>query len=89
MMSPKQSTDHHMEPIMKPIYIFLLLAVTVVLGLILYLVLREPAVQDGVKELKQDTRELGHDAVRGVKDAADATKDAAKDAKDGINDAVK
>ena len=60
---------------------FLLIAgLVLVLGIVLFLVLREPEAQTQIDKTKRDTKELGHDAVEGVKDTYDATKDAVHDA---------
>lgn len=55
-------------------------AVLIVLGIVLFLILREPETHTRIDKAKHDTKELGHDAAEGVKDAYDATKDAVHDA---------
>ena len=51
-----------------------------ILALVIFFILRQPEAQTEIKKTKQDTRELGNDAVEGVKDAYGATKDAVQDA---------
>ena len=52
----------------------------VAVALVIFFILRQPEAQTEIKKTKQDTRELGNDAVEGVKDAYGATKDAVQDA---------
>lgn len=52
----------------------------VVVALVIFFILRQPEAQTEIKKTKQETKELGNDAVDGVKDAYGATKDAVHDA---------
>ena len=75
--------------VMNPLYLVVAIFAVFGVALILWLVMRSPAVHTGANDLRQDVRELSNDAQDGVRDAADATKKAAEDAKNGIKDAVK
>lgn len=83
--------DHVMKrgSVMNPLYLIIALFAVFGVALTLWLVMRSPAVEAGAKDLRQDVRELGNDAGRGVRDAAEATRKAAEDVKDGVEDAVK
>lgn len=52
----------------------------IAVALIIFLILRQPQAQTEIKKTKQETKELGNDAVEGVKDAYEETKDAVQDA---------
>lgn len=60
--------------------IILALAGLVAIALVIFFIMRQPEAQSEIKKTKQDTKELGNDAVDGVKDAYGATKDAVQDA---------
>ncbi len=60
-------------------HFLIICTLVIVLGIVLFLILREPEAQTQINKTKRDTKELGHDAVDGVKDAYDATKDAVHD----------
>ena len=52
----------------------------IAVALIIFLILRQPQAQTEINKTKQETKELGNDAVEGVKDAYEETKDAVQDA---------
>jgi hypothetical protein len=65
---------------MKPSRIAIFIAIVLALSLVIYIALRQPTVKEEMRDLRKDTKELGHDAAKGVNDAYDATKDAVHDA---------
>lgn len=67
---------------MKPTSLFLIVLGIAAIGSLVFILVRKPSVQAGI-------RDTGKDIQRDARDAYNGTKDAAEDAKDAIKDAAK
>lgn len=67
---------------MKPFPLFLVALSVIAIAGILFVIMRKPTVQAGV-------RDTGRDIQRGARDAYHGTKDAAEDAAGAIQDAAR
>lgn len=67
---------------MKPINIILLTLSVAIVGTVIYVLARKPAVQT-------ELRDTGKDIQRGTRDMLNGAKDATEDVKDAVKDAAR
>ncbi len=63
--------------------------VVLAIGLGVFLLIHDSGVRAEARQLREDVKDLGHDAKNGVREGYDATKDAVKDGYKAAEDAAK